>query len=47
MKDYHIHTTYKADKHKKFEGMRITPHVYTRISELDRLVKGIKELAKV
>ena len=47
LKDYHIHTTNKADKHKKFEGMRITPHVYTRISELDRLVKGIKQLAKV
>ena len=46
-KDYHIHTTNKADKHKKLEGMRITPQVYTRISELDRPVKGIIELAKV
>lgn len=45
LNDYHIHTTNKADKHGKYSGMRITPHVYTKISELDRLVVAIKELA--
>ena len=45
LNDYHIHTTNKADKYGKYSGMRITPHVYTKISELDRLVVAIKELA--
>jgi len=45
MKDYHIHTAVKSDKHGKYSGIRITPHVYTKISELDRFVKAVKELA--
>ena len=44
--DYHIHTSVKSDKHGKFKGMRITPHVYTKITELDRFVAAIKELAQ-
>ena len=46
-KDYHIHVGSKADKHKKFEGIRVTPHVYTHTDELDRLVKGIRDLSKM
>lgn len=45
-KDYDVHVSIKTDKNKKFQGIRVTPHVYTQIEELDRLVKGIKELAK-
>lgn len=46
MNDYHIHTAAKSDKHGKYSGIRITPHVYTKISELDRFVVAVKELAK-
>ena len=46
MKDYHIHTATKSDKHGKYSGMRITPHVYTKVSELDRFVSAVKELAQ-
>jgi len=45
MNDYHIHTAAKSDKHGKYSGIRITPHVYTKISELDRFVMAVKELA--
>ncbi|MBN3520255.1 aminotransferase class V-fold PLP-dependent enzyme [Algoriphagus lutimaris] len=47
MKNYQIHVTQKGDKTGKFHGMRVTPHIYTRTEELDRLVKGIQELSKV
>lgn len=47
MKDYHIHTAAKSDKHGKYSGIRITPHVYTKISELDRFVAAVKELAQI
>ncbi|MDW7691056.1 aminotransferase class V-fold PLP-dependent enzyme [Flammeovirgaceae bacterium SG7u.111] len=46
-KDYHVHLTYKSDKNGKYTGMRVTPHVYTNTKEMDRLVEGIKDLAKV
>ena len=46
MKDYHIHTANKSDKKGKYSGMRITPHVYTKISELDRFVFAVKKLAQ-
>ncbi|MEN2281443.1 aminotransferase class V-fold PLP-dependent enzyme [Algoriphagus sp. SE2] len=47
LKDYHIHVTQKGDKSGKFHGLRVTPHVYTRIEELDRFIRGIHELAKI
>ncbi len=46
MNDYHIHTSSKADRHGKYTGMRITPHVYTKISELDRFVAAVKDLSE-
>lgn len=46
MRKYHIHTSSKADKKGKYTGMRITPHVYTKLSELDRFVTAVKELSE-
>ncbi|UZR96971.1 aminotransferase class V-fold PLP-dependent enzyme [Chondrinema litorale] len=46
-KNYHVHLTHKGDKTGKFHGMRVTPHIYTSTKELDWLVKGIQNLAKV
>ena len=46
LKEYHIHTSVKSDKHGKFKGMRITPHVYTKVSELDRFVTAVKKLSQ-
>jgi selenocysteine lyase/cysteine desulfurase len=40
---YNIHTS--IVKHETLNGIRISPHVYTSTSELDLLIKGIKELA--
>jgi len=40
---YKIHTT--NINHEGVKGVRVTPHVYTTLYDLDRLVKAIKELA--
>lgn len=42
-KKYKIHTT--TIDHEGVNGVRITPHVYTTIDQLDRLVKALKEFA--
>jgi len=44
-KEYKIHTT-TIDK-EGVKGVRITPHVYTTLYDLDRLVKAIKEFASI
>jgi selenocysteine lyase/cysteine desulfurase len=41
---YNIHTT--PVKYEKVNGVRITPHVYTKLSDLDRLVKAFSEITK-
>jgi selenocysteine lyase/cysteine desulfurase len=43
LEKYKIHCT--IVKHEQINGIRITPHVYTSISELDLLVNAIKEMA--
>ncbi len=43
MQDYKIFTT--MIKHEEFEGIRVTPHVYTKLSDLDKLVNAISEMA--
>ena len=43
-KQYKIHTT--PIDHEGVVGVRITPHVYTTIGQLDKLVKALKELAE-
>lgn len=40
--DYKIHTT--SINWENIHGVRITPNVYTRTKDLDRLVKAIKEM---
>ena len=40
---YKIHTV--AITYENVSCVRITPHVYTRLPELDKLVKGIGEIA--
>jgi selenocysteine lyase/cysteine desulfurase len=40
---YRIHTV--AIEWENIKGVRITPHVYTSIKDLDLLVKGIQEIA--
>ncbi|MCE7995898.1 MAG: aminotransferase class V-fold PLP-dependent enzyme [Roseivirga sp.] len=42
--DYKIHTS--PIKWEKVNGPRITPHVYTTLYDLDRLVEGIEKMAK-
>ena len=42
-KDYKIHCT--TIEHEEVFGVRITPHVYTSIEELDLLVEAIEDLA--
>jgi len=42
---YKIHTS--PIKWEKVNGVRITPHVYTRINELDRLVEAVEELSRL
>jgi selenocysteine lyase/cysteine desulfurase len=32
-------------QYRKLNGVRITPHVYTSLKELDKLVEGVKEMA--
>ncbi len=41
---YRIHTV--AIEWENIKGVRITPHVYTSIKDLDLLVRGIKEIAE-
>ncbi len=41
--EHKIYTTLL--KHDEFDGVRVTPHVYTRISDLDRLVEAVKKIA--
>ncbi len=43
LEKYKIHCT--IVKHEQVNGIRITPHVYTSLSELDILVNAIKEMA--
>jgi selenocysteine lyase/cysteine desulfurase len=43
-KNYKIHTT--SINWENIHGVRITPNVYTRTKDLDRLVKAITELSK-
>jgi selenocysteine lyase/cysteine desulfurase len=43
LEKYKIHCT--IVKHEQVNGIRITPHVYTSLSELDLLVNAIKEIA--
>ncbi len=40
-----IHCT--TINHENVHGVRITPHVYTTLRDLDRLVEGITEIAKM
>ena len=40
---YKIHTT--NVKIEKVDGVRITPHVYTRFEDLDRLVSAIEDIS--
>jgi len=42
-KNYKIHTT--PIDHEAVHGVRVTPHVYTTLSDLDRLVDAIKVMA--
>jgi selenocysteine lyase/cysteine desulfurase len=41
---YKIHTT--PVKWEKLDGVRVTPHVYTTLQDLDRLLEAINYLAK-
>lgn len=44
MDEHKIFTT--MIKHEEFEGVRVTPHVYTKLSDLDRLIEAIRAMAK-
>lgn len=44
-RDYKIHTS--PIKWEKVNGPRITPHVYTKKYDLDRLVEGIHKIARM
>ncbi len=39
-----IHTV--GIKHEKLNGIRVTPHVYTSLADLDKLVEGIEYISK-
>ncbi len=41
---YKVYTT--PIDHAEFTGVRVTPHIYTSLWELDQLVQGIEEFAK-
>jgi len=43
-KDYQIFTTQIV--HDEFKGVRVTPHVYTTLNDLDLLVNAINQIAK-
>ncbi len=40
---WRIHTT--TVNHEKIHGVRVTPHVYTNLYDLDRLVEALKQIA--
>lgn len=42
--DFRIHAV--ASKRNGFDGVRVTPHLYTKLSELDRLVDAIGRIAR-
>lgn len=42
--DHRIHVV--GSKRQDFDGIRVTPHLYTKLSELDRLVEGLAAIAK-
>jgi selenocysteine lyase/cysteine desulfurase len=44
-RDHKIHTV--GIKYEGIDGVRITPNIYTSLSDLDRLVTAIEEIAKV
>ncbi|MEL6721488.1 MAG: aminotransferase, partial [Bacteroidota bacterium] len=44
-KNYKIHTT--SINWEAVHGVRITPNVYTTTNDLDRLVKALREFAKI
>jgi selenocysteine lyase/cysteine desulfurase len=44
--EYGIYTVAIDSEQAGVKGVRITPHVYTKTSELDKFVAAIKELAK-
>lgn len=44
-RDFKIHTS--PIKWEKVNGPRITPHVYTKLYDLDRLVEGITKIARI
>lgn len=39
-----IHTV--AIKHEKLNGIRVTPHLYTSLEDLDKLVEGLEHVSK-
>ncbi|HXH18909.1 MAG TPA: aminotransferase class V-fold PLP-dependent enzyme, partial [Chitinophagales bacterium] len=41
--EHRIYTTLL--RHDEFDGVRVTPHVYTKISDLDRLVEAVRMMA--
>lgn len=43
LNDYQIHTT--TINHEGVNGVRVTPHIYTKHSDLDRLVGAIEDMA--
>ncbi|MCB0739331.1 MAG: aminotransferase class V-fold PLP-dependent enzyme, partial [Bacteroidetes bacterium] len=43
LNEYKVFTV--AIEHKAFNGIRVTPHLYTSINDLDKLVEGIKTIA--
>ena len=42
---YKIHTS--PVKWEKLDGVRVTPHVYTTLNDLDRLLDGVHHLSKI
>jgi len=42
--DFRIHTT--GIEWENMSGVRVTPHVYTLTSDLDKLVRAISQIAK-
>lgn len=44
MDDHKIYTT--MIKHAEFEGVRVTPHIYTKLSDLDRLAEAVNTMVK-
>ena len=44
MKDYKIHTV--GINWENIHCVRVTPHVYTKLSDLDKLVGAIEKIAK-